>query len=68
MSQIVMWMGYLVIVVSCTLVAAGMLIGCALLCNRAVWAIVESYGGIKVFNEFREWHHEHKAMGKEAGK
>lgn len=62
-----MILGQCVIALAALGALAGVVIGVTLLINRAVWSVVEAYGGIKVLNEYREWHRERRrtSAGKE---
>lgn len=59
-EQIIYGTGVIVVVAACVSAAALAVIGCALLCNRAVRHVLDSYGGWKVFLEYREWYLERK--------
>ena len=57
MDAFAMWLGY-ALMVSCGAIAtAGAVIGGALMFNRAIWHLVDAYGGIKTFDQFRRWYH-----------
>lgn len=57
MSAVAFFLGYTLLLAggACVLLLA--LIGVCKLINRASWAVLDCYGGIKTFNEFRAWHH-----------
>lgn len=60
LDQIVYWTGVVVVGSACVAIAALAAIGCALLSNRAQNHLMESYGGWKIFREYRDWYHENK--------
>lgn len=57
LEHIFYWTGSVVVGAACITVAAGAITGCAFALNRAVRHVLESYGGMKVFLEYREWYH-----------
>lgn len=61
-EQVIYWTGVVVVIAGCISVAALALIGCALLSNRAQNRLLESYGGWKIFREYRDWYHENKRV------
>ena len=56
MNQLVLWTGYATL--GALLIVAALLcaIGITKLFNRATWAIVGMYGGIKTLREFQHWY------------
>ena len=57
-------LGYLLMILCAMAVGALLIIGAAKLVNRATWALVDCYGGIKTFDEFRRWRQTHKRQTK----
>jgi len=60
MNELVAFIGYAVL--GCS--ALAMMLVClgwfAVLVNKTVRNLLESYGGVKVFMEFKEWYHKNK--------
>lgn len=48
--------GYVTIMLCSVAFLALATIGAAKLCNRAVWMVVDSCGGLKTLQEFRDWY------------
>jgi hypothetical protein len=44
------------------------IIGLVWLFNRASWWVLNAYGGIKTFKEYRHWYLYERAASKESGK
>ena len=55
-EQIIYLTGVIVVVAACVSATALAVIGCALLCNRAVRNALDSYGGLQIFIEYRTWY------------
>lgn len=49
-------LGYLLMILCGMASGALLVLGAAKLFNRAMWALVDCYGGVKTFDEFRRWH------------
>lgn len=49
-------LGYLLMILSGMAVGALLILAVTGLVNRAVWALVDSYGGVKAFDQFRRWY------------
>lgn len=49
-------LGYLLLILGGMTAGALLILAVAKLFNRAMWALVDCYGGVKVFDEFRRWH------------
>lgn len=58
MDAFAMKLGYTVMACTGTAVALLLVIGAAMLFNRATWKVLDAYGGIKTFNEYRRWYGE----------
>jgi len=53
-------LGVIVLTCSACSVVALMVYCTAKTVNKAVWVVVDSYGGVKVLNEFRQWMKDNK--------
>ncbi len=53
-------LGYLLMILGGMAGGAVLILTVTKLVNRATWALLDCYGGIKVFNEFRDWHRSRK--------
>lgn len=62
LEHIIYWTGVIVCIAGGVSLTAFALIGCAMLSNLAQNRLIESYGGWKVFLEYRDWYHEHKRV------
>ncbi len=60
LDQIIYWVGAVSCVAGGVCIVATVLISCALLSNRAANRLLESYGGWKVFLEYRDWYNANK--------
>lgn len=60
LDQIIYWVGAATCVAGGVCIAAAALIGCTRLSNRASHKVLESYGGWKVFREYRDWYYANK--------
>lgn len=57
MNTVALMIGYTAMFAGGGCIAMLLVIGACKLFNRASWAVLDAYGGIKTFNEFRAWHH-----------
>lgn len=60
MDVVAMWIGYAVMVISAVSVVSYLAIGAAKISNRAQNEALDSFGGWKVFGEFKEWYQANK--------
>jgi hypothetical protein len=47
------------------IIALALVIGFCLLVNRASYALLDCYGGMKTFMQYRKWYQQQKAEGKD---
>jgi hypothetical protein len=59
-EAVAIWIGYAVMWLGAGCIVALLLAVCTYLWNWTSWKLLDAYGGIKVFNEYRAWYHEHK--------
>lgn len=63
MEAVAIGIGYTVMVAFGIAVTCGVVIGVAALMNKAQHALVDSFGGWKVFMEYREWLNNEREVG-----
>ena len=66
MDALAMWIGYAVMSASGLAAAAGLLIGAVMLFNRASWALLSVWGGVKTFKQYVAWYHRQPENQKKA--
>lgn len=65
-ENIALWIGYTVMVCGAAAIVATLVYWAALLSNIAQKALIESFGGWKVFYEYRAWYQERKCQERRA--
>ena len=56
MDEFAMWIGYALMAACAVAATSAAVIGAVMLLNRAIWKLLEPYGGFKTFQRFREWY------------
>lgn len=60
------WLGYAVMFACGTAAVSGLVIGAVMLFNRATWAVLGAWGGVKVFKQYLAWYHDQPENQKRA--
>ncbi len=63
-DELALWIGYAVLVSCGVLAASAIVLTAVYFFNRAMWRLLDAYGGIRVFQDFANWVRDQRKDGK----